>query len=53
MLRSALCDYSDAYVVIKGTITVSANTGDNNIKDEKTGHQHLKVMHDLFPVCQK
>ena len=29
MLRSDLCDYSDAYIVVKGTITVTAN-GDNN-----------------------
>ena len=26
MLRSSLCDYSDAYILVKGTITVS-NTG--------------------------
>ena len=29
MLRSDLCDYSDAYIVVKGTITVEA---DNNPK---------------------
>ena len=23
MLKSSLCDYSDAYVLVKGTITVS------------------------------
>ena len=27
MLRSDLCDFSDAYIVLKGTITV---TGTNN-----------------------
>ena len=26
MLKSSLCDYSDAYIIIKGTITVN-NTG--------------------------
>ena len=26
MLRSSLCDYSDAYILVKGTITVN-NTG--------------------------
>ena len=25
MLRSNLCDYSDAYILIKGTITVTGN----------------------------
>ena len=27
MLKSSLCDYSDAYTLVKGTITVE-NTGD-------------------------
>ena len=25
MLRSNLCDYSDAYILVKGTITVTGN----------------------------
>ena len=29
MLRSDLCDYADAYILVNGTITVTAN-GDNN-----------------------
>ena len=32
MLRSNLYDYSDAYILVKGTITVTA-PGDNNIGD--------------------
>ena len=32
MLRFDLCDYSDAYIVVKGIITVSANAGANNIR---------------------
>ena len=35
MLRSDLCDYSDAYIVVKGKITVSATDGANNIRDKK------------------
>ena len=38
MLRSSLCDYSDAYVLVKGTITVTAsgvNNDANNIRDKK------------------
>ena len=37
MLRSNLCDYSDAYILVKGKITVTApgaNNGVNNIKDK-------------------
>ena len=38
MLRSNLCDYSDAYILVKGTITVTApgvNNNANNIKDKR------------------
>ena len=38
MLRSNLFDYSDAYVLDKGTIMVTAlgaNNGANNIRDKK------------------
>ena len=38
MLRANLCDYSDAYLLVKGTITVTApgaNNGANNIRDKK------------------
>ena len=38
MLRSNLCDYSDAYILVKGTIMVTApgaNNGVNNIRDKK------------------
>ena len=38
MLRSDLCDYSDAYILVNGTITVAANRDNNNannIRDKK------------------
>ena len=38
MLRSSLCDYSDAYILVKGTITITApgaNNGANNIREKK------------------
>ena len=41
MLRSNLCDYSDAYILVKSTITVTAlgaNNGANNIRDKKIDH---------------
>ena len=31
MLRSNLCDYSDAYILVKGTITVTAPGVNNNL----------------------
>ena len=45
MLRSNLCDYFDAYVLVKGTITVTApraNNGLNNIRDKKNRPLILK-----------
>ena len=33
MLRSDLCDYSDAYIVVKGKITVT--NPNNNVYDKK------------------
>ena len=30
MLRSDLCDYADAYILVNGTITVTANGNNNN-----------------------
>ena len=38
MLRSNLCDYYDAYILVKGTIAVTVpgdNNGANNIRDKK------------------
>ena len=45
MLRSNLCDYSDAYILVKGTITVTApgdNNGANNIRDKRNRPLVLK-----------
>ena len=45
MLRSNLCDYSDAYILVKGTITVTApgvNNNPNNISDKRNGPVILK-----------
>ena len=35
MLRSDLCDYVDAYILVNGTITVTANAAADNIRDKK------------------
>ena len=36
MLRSDVCDFSDAYIVVKGKINVSPADGASNIRDKKT-----------------
>ena len=42
MLRSNLCDYADAYILVNGTITVTANASANNIRDKKNRPLILK-----------
>ena len=45
MLRSNLCDYSDAYILVKSTITVTApgvNNGANNKRDKRNRPLILK-----------
>ena len=42
MLRSDLCDYADAYILVNGTITFTANVGANNIRDKKNRPLILK-----------
>ena len=45
MLRSNLCNYSDAYILVKGTITVTAsgvNNNANNIRDKRNKPVILK-----------
>ena len=45
MLRSNLCDYSDSYILVKGTITVTApgvNNDANNIRDKRNRPLILK-----------
>ena len=45
MLRSNLCDHSDAYILVKGTITVRAlgvNNNANNIRNKKNRPLILK-----------
>ena len=45
-LRSNLCDYIDAYIFVKGTITVTApgvNNNSNNIRDKRNRPLILKT----------
>ena len=50
MLRSDLCDYADAYILVSGTITVTANAGAKNIRDKKNRSLILKN-NTLFISC--
>ena len=53
MLRSNLCDYSDAYILVKDTITVTAlgvNNNADNIRDKRTIPLILKN-NALFVSC--
>ena len=55
MLRSNLCDYSDPYILVKGTITVTApgaNNNANNIRDKRNRPLILKN-NDPFVSCIK
>ena len=53
MLRSNLCDYSDVYILVKGTITVTAagvKNNANNIRDKRNRPLILKN-NALFVSC--
>ena len=46
MLTSGLCDYNDAYIVVKGRITVEGD------KDDKTRNKNLIVKNNApFRSC--
>ena len=50
MLRSSLCDYADAYILVKGTITIAGAendaTEDKQMREIKM--QYLKIVHHLL-----
>ena len=50
MLRSDLCDYSDTYIVVKGTISVE---GDEENKKKKIKKYPLRIMLHLDHAYQK
>ena len=49
MLRSDLCDYSDADIVVKGDMTLGGDNGGN----KRNKSLHLKIIHDLSIAFQK
>ena len=50
MLRSDLCDYADAYIPVKGRITIieAENHGNARRADEINQSEYLKIVHHLL-----
>ena len=48
MLKSYLCGFSDAYIIVEGDITLE---GDNNA-NKRNKNLHLKIMHHLSTAFQ-
>ena len=50
MLKSSLCEYSDAYILVKEKITVTAAGVDAAARqaDERDKEKYLKIVLDLF-----
>ena len=50
MLRSSLCDYADAYILVKGTITITGAGNDDAAKqlDKRNKGIYLKIAHHLL-----
>ena len=54
MLKSDLCDCSDAYIVVNGGVTVTEpDNQKKKKKKKKVLHLHLKTMHHLSTAFQK
>ena len=50
MLRSSLCDYSDAYILVKGNITVN-NTADDGAAANNTNKKVIFKNFSPFSSC--
>ena len=56
MLKSSLCDYSDAYILVKGTIAITGagdNDGVRRADERNKGMPYLKTVHHLLAVQVK
>ena len=49
MLRSDLCDFNDAHIVVKGDITLE----DDNDANKRDKNLALKIMHHSLIASQK
>ena len=52
MLKSNLCDYSDTYIFVKGTITITGAGGDDAARqsDERNKEVNLNIVHHSLTV---
>ena len=50
MLKSSLCDYSDAYILVKGTIAITGAGADGAARqeDERDKGVSVKIVRDLL-----
>ena len=44
MLRSSLCDYSDGYILVRGTITITGRPGNTNDSNKKIDRRNKEVI---------
>ena len=51
MLRSSLCDYSDAYILVKGTITVANTAAPGADKKTNANKKVIFKNYALFTSC--
>ena len=51
MIRSNLCDYADAYILVNGRITITgaeADAATRQTDEKKIRVQHLKILRHLL-----
>ena len=48
MLRCSLCDYSDAYILVKGNISVNNTEGAGAVVKILIKKQYLRIVHHLL-----
>ena len=48
MVKSSLCDYSDTYILVKGTMTVADTSAAGAATNNSNKKYHLKIMYHLL-----
>ena len=47
-MKSSSCDYSDAYILVKGTISIEAQAGDNTNNENKVTFKNCALFTDCI-----